>query len=242
MKSSTLPLTPYQKFTIERWDRSLIKNAPYNPRTISTDARKRLTKKLKTRGLLQALTVNRTTGNIVGGHQRLAILDVLMESSKYAIDVCVVKLTPKQEREENIAFNNPALQGDWDLPLLADALPGLDLEEAGFSQVALEAMLGEQSAGLFSEEEQGKETKAATADLDEMNEAREQEAKEAKERRQKMREKGKEDRTDLDTARVAMVVFPSRKLKDAWLESIGLEAGTRYVDHAVAKRLTLAKR
>jgi ParB-like chromosome segregation protein Spo0J len=231
--SKDLALCPYQKFVVERWDRRKIKNAPYNPRTISKDAQKRLTAKIKKRGLLQAVTVNSVTSNIVGGHKRLAILDALMGTSAYLLYVCVVKLAPQQEREENIAFNNPALGGDWDLVALADVLPGLDLDATGFDQVGMEALLGEQGKGLFSEEEQTPETKAVVDDLDEMTEAREQEAAEAKDRRQKMREKGKSDRQDLDTARIAMVVFPSRKAKDAWLEKLGLEAGTRYVDHKV---------
>lgn len=142
-----LALCPYQKFEVERWDRRKIKNAPYNPRTITKDAQKRLQAKIKKRGLLQAVTVNRVTNNLVGGHKRLAILDALMGTSAYLLDVCVVKLTPQQEREENIAFNNPALQGDWDLAALADVLPDLDIEETGFDNVGLEALLGEQGEG-----------------------------------------------------------------------------------------------
>jgi ParB-like nuclease domain len=228
------PLCTFQKFTPERWDRRKIKNAPYNPRTIAADAERRLKKKLQTRGLLQAVTVNRTTGNLVGGHKRLAILDVLSKGQAYSLDVCVVKLTPKQEREENIAFNNPAFGGDWQLEALAgmfkDEGVKLDMDETGFDQVNLECVLGEFGEGLFGEEDQPDEVKSTVDDLDEMQEAREEEAEAAKGRRQAMREKGKADREELDTARVAMVVFPSRKAKDAWLEAIGLDAGTRYVD------------
>jgi hypothetical protein len=237
--TTKLALCPFQKFVVERWDRARIKNAAYNPRIISKDAEKRLRDKLRTRGLLQAVTVNRKTGNLVGGHKRLAILDALMKGVGYLLDVCVVSLTPKQEKEENIAFNNLSLQGDWDLALLADVLPEVDIDEAGFTQVGLEAILGEAAEGLFSEAEQSEETQAAVEDLDELAEARAEEQAAAKERRQKMREKGRADRED--TARVAMIVFPNRKAKDAWLESIGLEAGTRYVDTSIAKRLVLRK-
>jgi ParB-like chromosome segregation protein Spo0J len=181
-----LALCPFQKFVVERWDRRKIKNAPYNPRTISKDAQKRLAAKIKKRGLLQAVTVNATTCNLVGGHKRLAILDALMGTSAYLLDVCVVKLTPKQEREENVAFNNPALAGDWDLAALADVLPGLDLEETGFEALELEALLGTQGKGLFSEEEQPPEVQDVVDDLDEMAGAREEEAAAAKDRRQKM--------------------------------------------------------
>lgn len=234
MTKSLPPLCQFQKFVIERWDRRAIKNAPYNPRVITKDAERRLKKKLQTRGLLQAVTVNRTTGNLVGGHKRLALLDVLSKGQAYSLDVCVVKLTSKQEREENIAFNNPALGGQWDLDVLADVLKGddikIDLDETGFDQVNLEVLLGEKGEGIFGEESQPDEVKDVVGDLDEMQKAKEEEQAAARERRQAMREKGKEDRKELDTARVAMVVFPSRAAKDAWLEAIGLDAGTRYVD------------
>lgn len=240
------PLCAYQKFVVERWDRRRIKNAPYNPRTISKDAERRLKKKLQTRGLLQAVTVNRKTGNLVGGHKRLAILDVLSKGQAYSLDVCVVSLTPKQEREENIAFNNASLQGDWDLDALADVFKDagteIDLEETGFDQVSLEVVLGEKGEGLFGEESQPEEVQQTVDDLDEMQAAREEEAAAAKERRQAMREKGKADREELDTARVAMVVFPSRAAKDAWLEAIGLHAGERYVDPRFVQPALLKKK
>lgn len=59
-------------FATERWSRDRIKNALYNPRTIDRFARQKLEADLKKVGLLAPLTVNRRTGNIVGGHQRLA--------------------------------------------------------------------------------------------------------------------------------------------------------------------------
>jgi hypothetical protein len=126
-------LTKYQKFTVERWPRSRIKNAPYNPRTITDDARKRLKRNLASVGLVQTLTVNRVTGNLVAGHQRLAALDALERSQDYELDIAVVEMPEKTEREQNLFMNNPAMMGDWDLPALQSLLGEVDYTEAGFT-------------------------------------------------------------------------------------------------------------
>ena len=47
----------------------------YNPRYISPANAQRLKKSLKDNGLVGTLIWNKTTGHIVGGHQRLGVLD-----------------------------------------------------------------------------------------------------------------------------------------------------------------------
>ena len=69
--------TKLQAFDVERWNRVDIENAPYNPRTIDEYAKRKLRDNLKRVGLLQPIVVNRTTGNIVSGHQRLAVMDAI---------------------------------------------------------------------------------------------------------------------------------------------------------------------
>lgn len=228
----TLPLHSQQKFQVERWNRADIKNCPHNPRTISKDAEKRLKKKLATRGLLSAVTVNKKTGNCVSGHRRLALLDLLAKGQNYSLDVCVVSLTPKQEREELIAFNNQAMQGDWDAVVLADFFQGEDavsLEETGFDQMNLEMILGAAGDGLFGEESQPPEVQETTEDIAAALEERAKEAAAAKERRQGIRKKTKELHDETDTERLAWVVFPSREAAADWAERLGLPRDTRYI-------------
>lgn len=61
----------YQAYDTETINRSDIKNAPYNPRIMDVKAKKRLKANIAKHGLVAALTWNKRTGNLVGGHQRL---------------------------------------------------------------------------------------------------------------------------------------------------------------------------
>lgn len=132
-----LAVTRFQKFVVERWNRRDIRNAPYNPRKIDDAARRLLRDNLNTVGLLGPVTVNRRTRNMVGGHQRLALLDALEGTDAYLIDVAVVELSDKAEREQNLFMNNPAAQGDWDLPALKAVIEEIDWQAAGFSAADL---------------------------------------------------------------------------------------------------------
>ena len=67
----------YQNFTFATINRADIKNAEYNPRVMDKEAKKRLKKNLQENGLVSAITWNKRTGNIVGGHQRIEQLDAL---------------------------------------------------------------------------------------------------------------------------------------------------------------------
>ena len=56
--------------------RSEIKPADYNPRTISDESRKMLKKSIKQFGVVGGIIINKQTDNtVVGGHQKVAILD-----------------------------------------------------------------------------------------------------------------------------------------------------------------------
>ena len=68
---------------------------------------------------------NRRTGRLVGGHQRLK---VLQEKGVAEVEVSVVDLDEDRERALNVALNK--VQGDWDQEKLAALLA--ELEEHGF--------------------------------------------------------------------------------------------------------------
>lgn len=75
---------------------------------------------------------NQRTGRVVGGHQRLKILQELGYTE---IEVSVVDLSEDKEKALNIALNK--ISGDWDLPKLKDLLQELessdfDIEITGF--------------------------------------------------------------------------------------------------------------
>lgn len=120
--------------------RSEIQEAEYNPRIITDNAKKKLRDKMKAVGLLQPLVVNRRTSNLVSGHQRLASLDSLERwrpgiGKDYELDVSVIDVDEKTEKELNVFSNNPSAMGEWDLDKLAD----LNLEhEIDFGDMGFE--------------------------------------------------------------------------------------------------------
>ena len=84
--------------------------ANYNPRTISDAAMKGLEHSIDRFGLVQPIVWNKRTGNIVGGHQRLA---ALLNRGATEADVYVVDLPEVEEKALNLALNNPGIQGEF---------------------------------------------------------------------------------------------------------------------------------
>lgn len=123
----------YEKYEIVQISRRELKNAEYNPRKISDSARDKLKNNIKKVGLLDPPVWNVRSGNIVSGHQRIAILDSLNRTQDYKIRVAKVDLDQKTEKEQNIFFNNQAAMGEWDIGQLEKILKeDIDYERAGF--------------------------------------------------------------------------------------------------------------
>jgi hypothetical protein len=129
--------TKHQKFEIQEIDRSIIKNAPYNPRKINDTQFSGLRKNLKKVGLLQPLVWNKVTGNLVSGHQRLRALDQMEKGQEYKLSVAVVELDEKTEKEQNIFFNSTTFQGEFDFDLLRELIPEIDTDAAGLDEYDL---------------------------------------------------------------------------------------------------------
>src|SRR5437870_10139803 len=91
-----------------------LKPAPYNPRQRlkPTDPRyQKLAASLREFGLVEPLVWNETTGHVVGGHARLAILKSLGADT---VPVSVVRLPPEREKALNVVLNNHEAQGRFD--------------------------------------------------------------------------------------------------------------------------------
>lgn len=138
-------LSQFQKYTIGRVSRTELKNAPYNPREIDEKAKKRLKKVLMKIGLVEPIVWNKRTKNIVGGHQRISILDSLEGSGDYSLEVAVVDLSEKEEMEANIALNNADTMGFFDLSKLQSMFKShhLDIESTGFDMAGAMQLFGE---------------------------------------------------------------------------------------------------
>jgi len=92
-----------------------IKPFDKNPRAITEKAEKGLRASMERFGYVEPIVWNKTTGNIVGGHQRYA---ELMRQGVKKATVVVVEFPADKELAANLTLNNPEIEGDWDSPAL----------------------------------------------------------------------------------------------------------------------------
>ena len=102
----------------------------------------KLKDKMKAVGLLQPLVVNKRTGTLVSGHQRLASLDSLERGKDFELDVSVIDVDEATEKELNVFFNNPGAMGEWDLDKLAELnlTDGIDFSDMGFEKYDIDML------------------------------------------------------------------------------------------------------
>lgn len=89
---------------------SLLANAKVNPRAIKPSARKFLDGMLNEFDMVDVLTYNRRTGEIVGGNQRLVWL---RNQGAESIAVAIVDMDPTKQTILNVGLNNPKAQGHF---------------------------------------------------------------------------------------------------------------------------------
>lgn len=152
--------------------RSQISLADYNPRRITAEARKLLKKNLETVGLMGGIIYNKTTGNLVSGHQRLTLLDKDNKykpaqdgkppQNDYDIEVTQVELSIEDEKKQNIFLNNPQAQGEFDKDKLKVVMEDIKFDEdTGFTKRQSMSIFGIASA--LSQEEYEEITKQVDA-------------------------------------------------------------------------------
>lgn len=125
---------------IERKRISDLNRATYNPRIdlIPGDPEyENLRRSITTYGLLIPVIWNKQTNNVVGGHQRLTVLE---NEGETEVDVSVVDLDPMQERQLNVALNK--IEGGWDEEKLGALLAelGEDATLTGFNQQEIDSL------------------------------------------------------------------------------------------------------
>ena len=101
--------------------------APYNPRKDLKPGDKeydKLKQSIEHFGYVEPIIVNDRTGYIVGGHQRLKVLQDLGYTE---VEVVHVDLDENNEKALNVALNK--VSGDWDADKLEDLLRELNLAE-----------------------------------------------------------------------------------------------------------------
>lgn len=126
---------------IERKRISDLNRATYNPRIdlIPGDPEyENLRRSINTYGMLIPVIWNKQTNNVVGGHQRLTVLE---NEGETEVDVSVVDLDPMQERQLNVALNK--IEGGWDEEKLGALLAELgdDATLTGFNQQEIDSLI-----------------------------------------------------------------------------------------------------
>lgn len=142
-----------ERFEMAELKRSEIRNAAYNPRKITKEAKEKLKKGLETHGLVSPLTWNRRTGNLVSGHQRIAQIDAIEGTKDYTLQVAVIDVDAKQEKEINILLNNQAAMGEFDIDKLVELVEDIDYSAAGFGADDMEDLLGDIDIDMFTDED-----------------------------------------------------------------------------------------
>ena len=150
---------------------SRIKEAAYNPRLDlkpGDPEYEKIKRSIEEFDLVEPLVWNETTGNLVGGHQRLK---VLKERGDLEVDVSIVNISDlNKEKALNVTLNK--IQGDWDndkLKLILNEIRiDFDLINLGFSADELFKDFKIGAEGLTEDDEAPelqKETKIKTGDI-----------------------------------------------------------------------------
>ena len=120
-----------------------LRPASYNPRKISDNAMAGLRASIGRFGLVQEIVFNKRTGNVVGGHQRLKVLEAMGVKD---VPVTIVDLSEREEQALNITLNNQGISGEFteDLqPILAQIQADLPDLLAALQLDALQLESGE---------------------------------------------------------------------------------------------------
>lgn len=129
---------------IQKIDAANLLPADYNPRKDLRpgDAEyEKLKRSLEQFGYVEPVIWNKTTGRVVGGHQRLK---VLMDMGVTEVECVVIEMDEDREKALNIALNK--ISGDWDKEKLALLITDLqcadfDVSLTGFDPAELDDLL-----------------------------------------------------------------------------------------------------
>lgn len=218
-------LSKYQRFSIQRIPRKMLKEAPYNPRYMDEHGHKLLNKSLKKSGLVETIVWNKRTGFVVGGHQRLFELDKLEGNKDYLLDVAVIDVSETEEREINIKLNNQNMMGAYDVEKLADLFinDGVNFSDTGFSALDIQLNFDTPQANAILGTDRSEEPEVVS-DIEKINEI--------KERRKTSKERANQKNT---AEFFKVIVFDSMESMDEFTAHFGFPAEERYIDGEILK-------
>ncbi len=136
MSTKRKPTLPDVQFVVMKL--ADLRPAAYNPRTISDDAMAGLEASITRFGLVQCPVFNRRSGTLVGGHQRVKVLE---KAGMTETMTAVVDVDETSEKALNLTLNNPAIAGEFN-ERLADLLGIIQAEdEKLFGELRLDVLL-----------------------------------------------------------------------------------------------------
>ena len=148
----------------EEFKRSDVQIASYNPRKITPQQKATLKRSVRKYGVVGGIVVNKRTMTIVGGNQKVAILDELYGYPKndYTLLAEAVDIDYKTEVEMNFMLNSDNAHGEWDDDKVRDliGMPDFDFLNAGLSEEDLSLFGFDALVKTEGEEELGKELNA----------------------------------------------------------------------------------
>lgn len=134
-----------------------IQEASYNPRKIDNYQFKGLVESIRNFGCTQPLIINKTTNNLISGHQRLKA----MRELKYKdVPVIYVELDELKEKALNITMNNKHITGDFTEELnniMAELESNLSLDF--LINLNLDTLIVEEPKQVIEDKESKEETK-----------------------------------------------------------------------------------
>jgi len=128
-----------------------INPAKYNPRFISPEAIEGLERSLEQFGYVEPIVWNKRSKNVVGGHQRLK---VLQKQGKKEVQVVVVDLDNTQEKALNITLNNKSIQGEFEPFKLKELLQELKIDLPEYEELKLDNLEISAPEELLEEEKE----------------------------------------------------------------------------------------
>lgn len=224
--------------TIVEVKRSEIHPADYNPRKIDEQGKRMLKRSMKQFGVVGGIIVNSQTGNtIVGGHQKVAILDEMYKypDNDYSLRVEMISVDRKTEKTLNIALNNGNISGSWDYDALARLVPDIDYKDAGLTAADLN-MIGcdfllqteeENSIANALEDMMAPVTEQKEAEKAAKQMERAEKVAHMKEVKQQVKNAAQKQAQDMDA--YLMLSFDTFEAKAAFCERFGYDPYSKFI-------------
>lgn len=224
--------------TIVEVKRSEIHPADYNPRKIDEQGKRMLKRSMKQFGVVGGIIVNSQTGNtIVGGHQKVAILDEMYKypDNDYSLRVEMISVDRKTEKTLNIALNNGNISGQWDYDALARLVPDIDYQDAGLTAADLnmigcdfllqteeESSIADALEDMMAPVTEQKEAEKAAKQME-----RAEKVAHMKEVKQQVKNAAQKQAQDMDA--YLMLSFDTFEAKAAFCERFGYDPYSKFI-------------